>query len=181
MATPRSARTLPPLHLIFARAHKAGDARKPLDRRDESGARIVSGHRGMGRHPVDEADLRAEVRDNLAGLLNTVHMEATEDLADAPEVRTSILNYGMPDLSRLTLDDIAVNDIGTSIRDAIVAFEPRVVPGSIDARRDAGIDTATLQLRFLVYAELKAEPLNIPVEFIAEVDNVLGKFRIERL
>jgi len=181
VATPKSVRTLPPLHFIFAQAHEAGDARKPLETRDESGARIVSGRRGMGRYPVDEADLRAEVRDNLAGLLNTVHMEATEDFSDAPEVRTSILNYGMPDLSRLTLGDVAVNDIGERIREAIVNFEPRVVPASIDARRDDEVDDATLQLRFLVYAELRAEPLNIPVEFVAEVDNSLGKFRIERL
>ncbi|WMS44086.1 type VI secretion system baseplate subunit TssE [Acuticoccus sp. MNP-M23] len=181
MATPKTARTLPPLHFIFAQAHKAGDAKKPLDMRDASGARIVSGHRGMGRHPVDEADLRAEVRDNLSGLLNSVHMEATEDFSDLPEVRSSILNYGMPDLSRLTLEDVAVNAVGGSIREAIVNFEPRVVPGSIDARRDTAVDSATLQLRFLVYAELRAEPLNIPVEFIAEVDNVPGKFRIERL
>lgn len=181
MATDKSARTLPPLHHVFADAFRQGDARKPLDLRDETGARIVSGRRGMGRFPVDETVLRREVSGNIASLFNTVHLEATEDFSAAPDARVSILNYGIPDLARLSIHDLEVNAVGDTIRAAMIAYEPRLLPSSIKARRDDSVDPATLQVRFLVYAELRAEPLNIPVEFVAEVDSELAKFRIERL
>ncbi|MEO1065712.1 MAG: GPW/gp25 family protein, partial [Actinomycetota bacterium] len=91
------------------------------------------------------------------------------------------LNYGMPDLARLTLDDSRVNDIAGEIRTAMIAYEPRIDPATIQAERDHDVDAASLNLRFKVYAELFAEPLNIPVEFVAEVDTELAKIRIERL
>jgi len=177
MAKP--ARLLPPLHHIFKEAHRAGDARKPLDLRDESGARILSGRRGMGRRPVDEAVLREEVTNNISALLNTVHLAASEDLSQTPEVARSILNYGLSDLARLSLGDVKIDEIGEEIRAAMIVYEPRVDPASITAERDRKIDEATLNLRFVVHAELWAEPLNIPVEFIAEVDSELAKFRVE--
>ena len=180
MAKTRATRLLPPLHHIFRDSHRAGDAKKPLDLRDEAGNRILAGRRGLGRHPVDETVLRDEVSSNLAVLLNTVHLAASEDLAEVPEVRKSILNYGMPDLASLTIDDTRVNDIAREIRAAMIAYEPRVDPASIKAVRDDTADAAALELRFVVYAELYAEPLNIPVEYIAEVDTELAKFRIER-
>lgn len=180
MANPKAARLLPPLHHIFKDSHRAGDAKKPLDLRDEAGNRVIAGRRGMGRHPVDEAVLRDEVSGNLAVLLNTVHLAATEDLSSVPEVARSILNFGMPDLASFTIDDTRVNDIAGEIRTAMMAYEPRIDPDSIKAVRDHDADSAALELRFVVYAELFAEPLNIPVEYIAEVDTELAKFRIER-
>ncbi|MEM0907217.1 MAG: GPW/gp25 family protein [Pseudomonadota bacterium] len=180
MATSKSARLLPPLHYVFAQAHAAGDARRPLDLRDEHGDRIVSGRRGMGRFPVDEQVLRNEVSGNLAAMLNTVHLEASEDLSAVPEVEKSILNYGFPDLSRLTIDDTKINNIAAEIRTALIKYEPRVNPASIQAERDTDVDDASLAIRFVVYAELWGEPLNIPVEYVAEVDSEFAKFRIER-
>lgn len=180
MANTKAARLLPPLHHIFADSHRAGDAKKPLDLRDDAGNRIIAGRRGMGRHPVDETVLREEVSNNLAVLLNTVHLAATEDLGPVPEVARSILNFGMPDLASYTIDDTRVDDIAQEIRAAMIRFEPRVDPHSVKAVRDANANAAALELRFIVYAELFAEPLNIPVEYVAEVDTELAKFRIER-
>ncbi|MEM9220867.1 MAG: type VI secretion system baseplate subunit TssE [Pseudomonadota bacterium] len=181
MATPKATRLLPPLHFVFKDAHRAGDAKKPLDLRDESGDRVISGRRGMGRHPVDENILREEVSANLQALLNTVQLSASEDLSDTPDVATSIINYGMPDLARLTLDDSRVANIASEIKGAMIAYEPRVDPQSIIAERDLEVDPASLNLRFKVYAELYADPLKIPVEFVAEVDSEFGKIRVERL
>ncbi len=180
MANTKAARLLPPLHFIFAESHRAGDARKPLDLRDEAGNRIIAGRRGMGRHPVDENVLRDAVSNNLAVLLNTVHLAASEDLSDVPEAAKSILNYGMPDLASYTIDDTRVDDIAREIRAAMIAYEPRIDPASIKAARDRNANSAALELRFVVHAELFADPLNIPVEYIAEVDTELAKFRIER-
>ena len=165
---------------LFRDAHWAGDARKSLDLRDEDGARIITGRRGMTRQPVSEAVLRSEVSRNLSALLNTVHMEATEDMALTPNVRRSILNFGIPDLSSYTIDEGRVDDLAQMIREAVVAFEPRIVAETIETERDRNVDDE-LSVRFLVRGDLRSEPLNLPVEFIAEMERDSAKFRIERL
>ena len=42
--------------------------------------------------------LRAGVLRDLGWLLNTGHLETIEDLDEFPDVRNSVLNYGIPDL-----------------------------------------------------------------------------------
>ena len=43
--------------------------------------------------------LRAAVLRDLAWLLNTTHLAATEDLENHPLVGESVINYGIPDLT----------------------------------------------------------------------------------
>lgn len=180
MVAPKSSRLLPPLQYLFRDAHRAGDARKAMDVRDEYGARVITGRRGMTRQPVSETVLRAEVSRNLSALLNTVHLEATQDLSAVPQARRSILNFGIDDLSSLTIDETRVNELTDTIRQAILKYEPRIVPETIEAERDTNTDD-DLSVRFLVRADLTAEPINLPVEFVAEVERDSAKFRIERL
>lgn len=174
-------RLLPPLMYLFRDAHRAGDARKHIESRDADGTRIVSGRRGLSRQPVSEAVLQQEVSSNISNLLNTVHMEATEDFARLDEVRTSIVNYGMPDLSRLSIDDSGVDDIASDIRHALVTYEPRLARGSVEAVRDNTASKAGLEVRFFVRADLMCQPVNVPVEFVAEVERDTAKFRVEGL
>ena len=51
----------------------------------------------------NEGALRATVRRELAWLLNTTNLGAVVDLADFPEVQTSVLNYGVPDMTGKSL------------------------------------------------------------------------------
>lgn len=166
---------------LFRDAHAARDATRQADVRDEEGARIISGRRGMTRQPVSEPVLRREVARNVASVLNTVHLAAAEDLTAFRRVRTSILNYGIPDLSGTTIDENTVDQIAATIREALIVYEPRIIPRTIVAERDESVSVEELRVRFTVQAQLRFEPLDIPVEFIAEVDNESGKFRIERL
>ena len=43
------------------------------------------------------------------------------------------------------------------------------------------VDASELQIRFLVRADLKCDPLNVPVEFVADVEVESGKVKIDRL
>src|SRR5215471_16593792 len=94
----RKTRLSPPLMHVFRAAHAAKDATKKADYRSASGDRMVGGRRLRARQVIDEPALRREVARDLDALLNTVAMEASVDMADAPYVRKSILNYGLPDL-----------------------------------------------------------------------------------
>ena len=77
-----------------------------------------------------ESGLRTNVRRELAWLMNTTNLESGLDLTPYPHVRTSVLNYGVPDLTGKTQSRSAIQSRTALIRQSIIAFEPR-----LDARR----------------------------------------------
>lgn len=174
-------RLLPPLMHIFRDAHMARDAKKRVDLRDAHGERVISGRRGMTRTPISEPILRREVGTNVTNLLNTTNLDSMDDLSEVPLVAQSIINYGIPAISRITIDENKVNNVADFLRDALVNFEPRIIPDTIKASRDRTVDEAELRVRFNISGQLRCDPLDIPVEFVAEVEGDTGKFRIERL
>ncbi|KQO91905.1 hypothetical protein ASF36_18810 [Methylobacterium sp. Leaf90] len=112
--------------------------------------------------------------------MNAVHLAADLDLSAFPHVCRSVLNHGFPDIARLTIEEAAVNGIAAEIETALRTFEPRLAPTSIVARRDEAIDPAELKLRFIVRAEIYADPLNVPVEFIADLERDTGRIKVAR-
>ena len=92
------------------------------------------------------------VRDDLVSLLNTTCLGSAEDLSDAPQVQRSILNYGLPDLSKRTIDDNRLAELVNEIESALADFEPRLVRNTIKARRNANVKATDLKLRFVVEA-----------------------------
>jgi type VI secretion system protein ImpF len=164
----------------FRAAHEKRDAKQKLDLRDESGERVIAARRVTTRGPISESGLRREVMTDLVNLLNSTNLDSAEDLSPAPAVRRSILNYGFPDLSARTLDENGVRDIAREIEIALSDFEPRLARQSIHASRDATISGDELKVRFVVKADLRARPVNVPVEFVAEVELDSGKIKIDR-
>ncbi|HEY1942567.1 MAG TPA: type VI secretion system baseplate subunit TssE [Roseiarcus sp.] len=181
MAGKRNDRLAPPLMYAFRAAHDKRDARQRLDLRDEAGERVIAARRVTTRSPISESGLRREVTSDLLDLFNTTNLNAAVDLAQAPEVRRSILNFGFPDLSWRTIDENRLAEIAGEIEVALARFEPRLETGSIKAWRDANVAAEDLKLRFLVKADLRAQPVSVPVEFVAEVEFDSGKIKIDRL
>jgi len=167
--------------LAFRAAHAARDAKIKVDLGKEQGQRVVSGRRASGRTPVSEAVLRKEVSRDLESLMNTIAMESTQDLSGLDNVRRSILNYGLPDITRMTLDETRVDSLSAELRSVLMTYEPRLDPRSIRTSRDLSARTEELKLRFIVTADLRCEPLNVPVEFTADVDVESGGIHINRL
>jgi type VI secretion system protein ImpF len=180
MAGPKNDRLAPPLIYAFRAAHAARDAKLEVDIRYQ-GERVIAPRRKMARAPISERELRKLVDSDLAALLNTTNLDSAEDLSAAPEVRKSILNFGFPELARRTIDESGVVDIAREIETALADFEPRLVRHSIKARRDASAGPEQLRVRFLVNAELRIEPVKLPVEFIAEVELDSGHIKVDRL
>jgi type VI secretion system protein ImpF len=178
--TQRKERLAPPLMFAFRSAHAARDATKKLDLRDEAGERIIAGRRSAARAPISETTLRREVAADLESLMNTIALESAEDLRDHDYVRRSILNFGMPDLSRRSIDETSVDDITKEIETALMAFEPRLARETIQAVRDNNLAIHELKVRFVVHADLCCEPVNVPVEFVADIE-LDGQIHIQRL
>jgi len=165
----------------FRSAFEARDARKKLDLRDESGERVIASRRILPRTAISEPVLRREVARDLEALMNTVALESSLDLDGCDYVRRSVLNYGLPDLAHRTIDETSLDSIKDEIKTALARFEPRLVPDTIRVMRDETVDRAQLRIRFVVNAELLCKPVDVPVEFIAEVDLDSAKIQISRL
>jgi type VI secretion system protein ImpF len=164
----------------FRAAHRARDAAAVADVR-EDGERVLSSRRMSSRTPISESELRKTVIANVGALLNTVNFDSAQDLSEAPQVGKSILNFGFPDLARISIDESAVFGIAQELEAALRDFEPRLVRGSIKADRDETVSPDELRVRFVIGAALKMHPVDVPVQFIAEVELDSGKIKIDRL
>ncbi len=172
--TPRTNRLSPPLMYAFRRAHEKRDAKQKLDLRNAAGDRVIDSRRVAPRTSVSESHLRREVLRDLEALVNTVSLESTEDLTDFEAVQKSVLNYGLPDIVHRSIDEAAVAHINNEIVAALAAHEPRLVRGTVHVAQDPGADKVALKIRFVVNAELMCHPVNVPVEFVADVETDSG-------
>lgn len=174
-------RFAPPIMQAFRSAFRERDAAKPLDLKNEAGERIIAGRRSSPRNAVSESALRQELSEDLASLLNTVNLASCEDLRLYPHVTKSILNYGLNDLSAISTEENAVHDIGGRLVDVLARYESRLVPGSIAVKRDTAIDETSTRIRFNVHAEMHATPVDVMVEFVADIEVDSGKMKLSRL
>jgi len=165
----RQSRLSPPLMHVFRTAHEAKDAKRVIDQRNEAGERVIAGRRLRARQIITESMLRREVSRDLDALLNTVALDATVDMENAPHVRKSILNYGLPDLAIRTIDENGVDAIPDEIRTAIVNYEPRIAADTLHIERDKGLDPVELKIRFVIRGELVCHPLHVPVELVPDI------------
>ena len=164
----------------FRAAFAASDARKSVERRDESGERIVSGRMTVGRSAVSEASLQRFVAQDLETLLNAVAFESSTEVDEFDQVRTSILNFGLPDIVHRSIDETTVADVSAEIRTALINFEPRLIDDTIEIRRDTDAESSVLKVRFVVRGDLNCDPVNVPVEFVAEVERQTGNLKIQQ-
>ena len=92
-----------------------------------------------------------------------------------------MLNFGFPDIAHRSIDETSVSDITSEIEAVLVSYEPRLVAGSITVARDTSVDAKQLKIRFIVRADLFCDPVNVPVEFVADVELDSGKIMINGL
>jgi len=171
----------PALMQAFRDAAMARDSRKVVDERSAEGERIIAGRKNLTRRASNEQALRLALSEDLGSLLNTVSFGSTIDIADFPYVSSSILNFGFADVSALTIDEMAVADLSDELREVLQRYEPRLVPETIEVERDPALDTNGMRARFTIRAEMRAKPVDVPVEFVAELEIETSKMQISRL
>jgi type VI secretion system protein ImpF len=173
-------RLAPPLMYVFRVAHEAKDAKKAVNVPHAAGEQVIAGRRLRPRQVITEPLLRREVARDLDALLNTIALEASLDLSAAPHVRKSILNFGIPDITHRTIDEVGVDDIPAEIRAAVMRYEPRLAGATLHIERDETVDITELKVRFIVRADMTCHPVHVPVEFVADLMES-GKMVINRL
>ena len=171
-------RLSPPLTYIFRASHAARDAKKRIDLRDRGGERVLAVRRTAARSAITEPVLRQNVSLDLEKLMNSVNFESSHELGDRTHVRKSILNYGLPDVVHRSIDEADLNSIADEIRLALLTYEPRLSPKSLEVERDVSLDIVELQIRFFIRADLVCDPVSVPVTFVADLQFETSVFAI---
>jgi len=78
--------------------------------------------------------MRREIERDVLLLLTTRNQSQTVDLTAWPQVQTSVVNYGIPDVSGLTNSSIELKTAAKQIQRAIEIFEPRFQHGSVQVQ-----------------------------------------------
>jgi type VI secretion system protein ImpF len=174
MKTEQDRYRVPLLH-CFRDAYARGDARKDPNK-SKDGDMVLSAAASLRRRGLSEAEIRQSVMDSLVNIVNTVDLQSAVDLSDLEYASKSIVNYGIYDVSHLTSEDAGVDTIEQNMIAALLCFEPRIRRDSLQITREALFDDVTQKLLLSVYAEVSYHPLDIPLEFVAEID--LGSSKI---
>jgi type VI secretion system protein ImpF len=117
----------------------------------------------------NEAALRSTVRRELNWILNTTSLEALVDLDAYPEVKTSVLNYGVQDLAGKILTPRAVQARCKEIRDAIRAFEPRMDANQLEVTNLPYAERENA-VTFLIRGDVTSAVQALPVEFKTDIE-----------
>lgn len=170
-----------PLMFAFRDAFERRDAIKP-GAVEVDGERVVSDRGSIRRRGADETTLKRDLAQDLASLVDTVNLASAVDLADYPYVERSVLNYGLNDLTQVAVGSEEVNKVGTDLKQALADHEPRLGSESLTVRRaDEEGDGLKARVRFKVQADMACRPLDVPIEFVAEVDMTAAKVVLPKL
>lgn len=117
----------------------------------------------------NESALRATVLRELNWVLNTTHLGSVQDLKPYPEVATSVLNYGVPDMTGKLLQRGSVQARAREIKEGIRRFEPRIAPRRLDVTADTGVSKPNA-VTFVIRADVTSAVKALPVEFKTDVE-----------
>ncbi len=134
--------------------------------------RLLDDQPGVSREPAfdrlqDLVGLKKAVARDLEALLNT-RQEILEELpAEFTEVRRSLLAYGLPDFTSMSVrSDRDRTQMRRAVEDAIALFEPRLTRVRVTVEPPQAHDQA---LRFRIDALVRVEPAPEPVSFDASL------------
>ncbi len=140
----------------------------PTERNESRDARVLSLKK-----------LRECVLRDLTWLLNTENIESVAELHSMPAVQTSVLNFGIPAIAGLTASGLELAKLERNVRNAIIAFEPRLLKDklTVEAILSDGEMTRNT-LVFDINGELWAQPVPLRMHLRTELDLETGKVSI---
>ncbi|MDQ2643733.1 MAG: type VI secretion system baseplate subunit TssE [Myxococcota bacterium] len=123
--------------------------------------------------------LRESVRRDLSWLFNTTNLASVVDLDKYPQVESSTLNFGLPDLTGRTAGSIHIPTLEKLLRRAIWEFEPRLLKDTVRVKliRDTN-NYSPNALVFTIEAELWAQPIPLRLFLRTDVDLETGEIAV---
>jgi len=129
-----------------------------------------------GAAAMTRTRLRQAVLRDLAWLFNSTNLEAEIPLDSHPHARRSAINFGVPPLAGSKLSDVDFADVDQGLLEAILAFEPRLIPGTVQVRSIVSADLLSHhnQLAFEVRAKLWSMPYPLELLLRSNLDLETG-------
>jgi type VI secretion system protein ImpF len=135
------------------------------------------------RRVMSRSHLRRAVLRDLGWLFNATRLEAGVDLSAVPHVRRSVINFGLPALSGRSASSVDVADLERSIRQALIDFEPRILPDTL--RVEALLESSSIDhhnvIGVKISCELWAQPVPLELLLRTEIDLETGKVELADL
>ena len=129
---------------------------------------------------ISRARLRDAALRDLAWLFNATRLG---DLAAYPYAHQSVVNFGLPALSGETASTLDVVALETAVRDAILTFEPRIIPSSLQV--EALVSEMQLDHHSVISIQIRgnlwAQPVPIELLLRTELDLETGAVEIRDL
>ena len=129
---------------------------------------------------INKNRFREAVLRDMAWLLNATRMANADELDGLDHVEGSVVNFGLPALSGETASTVDVLDLEDRIRQAILFFEPRILPHTLEVR--AIFSENELDRHNVVSIEIRgslwAHPIPIEMLLRTDLDLETGEVRI---
>lgn len=129
---------------------------------------------------VSKAKLRQGVLRDLAWLFNTANLAGSNDFTGLPFAERSVINFGIPVISGQTVSSLEANQLEKLIKQAIVDFEPRITPASLQIEvviTESQLDHHNL-ISVQIRGDLWAQPIPIELLIRTEIDLETGQVEI---
>jgi type VI secretion system protein ImpF len=128
---------------------------------------------------MSKAQLRQAVLRDLGALFNAVQPLGTQAAAAFPLVADSVLNFGLPPLAGQLASRLDVRALEAAIHQAIVRFEPRILPETLQVRAleaTTVLDTHNV-IEFEISGHLWSQP--VPLEVLLRTQHDLEAGQVE--
>lgn len=137
---------------------------QPYDKKESRAARVAT-----------TVNLKIALQRDVEWLFNTTRLASDIDLDEYPEVQTSVLNYGIPDLAGLS--DKSTNEIEDVLTEAILYFEPRILPESlvvsvVEPNKPRRSNRMDFQIEGQLWSQPLPQALYLRTEFDLDVQSV---------
>jgi type VI secretion system protein ImpF len=132
---------------------------------------------------LTKPQLREAVLRDLSWLLNAARPPERDGLTGYPEVERSVLNFGMPSFSGETASSLDVTDLEQAVREALLAFEPRIVDGTLRVeavQQDSVLDWHNV-VSVRIEASIWAQPVPLELMLRTEVDLETGQIQVNEM
>jgi type VI secretion system protein ImpF len=135
-----------------------------------------------GERVISKRRMREAVLRDLAWLFNTTRLDPDMDPVTLAHARRSVINFGLPALSGQTASTIELTYLERAVRQAILDFEPRILPVSLRVRAiEAGRFEQHNVIGVEISGQLWAEPVPIELLVRTEIDLETGQVEVTDL
>lgn len=138
---------------------------------------------------LSEEAFQETIRRDLRWLFNATSLESADNLDgfDSPGnpkmpnyLKQSVLNFGIQDFSGHTASSMKTADIQTRMRQAILHFEPRIMPDSLKIEVHASGQFNHNALSFDIRGDVWMQPSPLPQHWQTNVDLETGAVDIDQ-